>query len=54
MSREGGFRATVDCLRLDAARVLKNAFGAGVVNEMFAANQPFSHEYFAPGAEAIG
>ncbi len=47
-------RATLDCLRFDAACVLKNAFGAGVMNEVFAANQALSHEHLAPGAEAIG
>ena len=43
-------------LRLDAqaARVLKNAFRTGVVDEVLAADQPFSHRHFAPGAEAIG
>ena len=52
--RAGRFRATLNCLRFDAARVLKNTLGAGVMNEMFAANQPLSHEHLAPGAEAIG
>jgi hypothetical protein len=34
--------------------MLKDAFGAGVVNELVAAHKPFPHGHFAPSAEAIG
>jgi hypothetical protein len=34
--------------------MLKDALGAGVVNELVAAHEPLSHEHFAPGAETIG
>jgi hypothetical protein len=33
--------------------MLKNACGAGVVNELAAGDQPFPHDDLAPGAEAI-
>lgn len=35
-------------------RVLKDTLGAGVVNELLAADQAFPHGDPAPGAEAIG
>jgi hypothetical protein len=34
--------------------MLKNARGAGVVNELAAGDQSFPHDDLAPGAEAIG
>ncbi len=37
-----------------AACVLKNALWAGVMDELFPPHQSLRHEYFAPGAEAIG
>jgi len=36
-----------------AARVLKDALGAGVMDELLSSDQSFGHEHFAPGAEAI-
>lgn len=33
--------------------VLKDAFGAGVMDELVAAHQALPHEDFAPSAEAI-
>lgn len=40
-------------LGCQAAGVLKNALGAGVMDELLSPNQPLGHEYFAPGAETI-
>ena len=34
--------------------MLKNALGTGVVDELVPPDQPFLHEYLAPGAEAVG
>ncbi|UVT15969.1 MAG: hypothetical protein H8K04_19615 [Nitrospira sp.] len=36
-----------------SGRVLEKAFGAGVVDELVAADQPFLHGNAAPGTEAI-
>ena len=35
-------------------RVLEDAFGAGVMDELPAGNQPLLHRHLAPGTEAIG
>ncbi len=40
--------------RAQPTRVLENAFRASVMDVVLAADQPFLHGYFAPGAEAIG
>jgi hypothetical protein len=34
--------------------MLEDARGAGVMNELAARDQPFSHDDLAPGAEAVG
>ena len=34
--------------------VLKDALGAGVVNELAAGDQAFGHGHLAPGAQAVG
>ncbi|HEX5544350.1 MAG TPA: hypothetical protein VFX10_02570 [Nitrospira sp.] len=41
-------------MQIQAARVLKQAFRTRIMNELLAADQPFSHEHFAPSAETIG
>ena len=35
-------------------RMLKDALGAGVVNELAAGDQTFGHGHLAPGAEPVG
>ena len=35
-------------------RVLENAFGTSVMNELSAGDQSFLHGDFAPGAQAVG
>jgi len=47
MRRTGWFGA-------EPGRVLKDALRAGVVDELFAADQPLLHRHPAPCAEAIG
>lgn len=44
------------CLRLrpQPGRVLKDALGAGVMDEPLAADQSLLHGNLAPGAKAIG
>jgi hypothetical protein len=34
--------------------VLEDAFRAGVVDELFAADETLFHRHLAPGAEAVG
>ncbi|ULA64086.1 MAG: hypothetical protein LZF86_110787 [Nitrospira sp.] len=40
-------------LRAQAGRVLEDAFRAGVVDELRAADQALLHRHFAPGAEPV-
>lgn len=40
--------------RSQPGRVLKDAFRAGVVDELLAADEAFLHRDLAPGAQAIG
>ena len=47
MGRAGGFRAKSCC-------VLEDAFGTGIVNELFASNEALFHRDLAPGAETVG
>ena len=41
-------------LRAQPGRMLKDAFRAGVVDELRAADQALLHRYLAPGAEPVG
>ena len=41
-------------LRFPARGVLKDTFGAGVMDELAAAHKTFPHRHLAPGAESIG
>lgn len=36
------------------SRVLEDALGAGIVDELAAGHEPFPHRDFAPGAESVG
>jgi hypothetical protein len=47
MSRGGGLGPA-------PRRVLEDAFGAGVMDELPAGDQPLLHGHLAPGAQAIG
>ena len=49
MSAVSGLR-----LRPAARRVLEDAFGAGVMDELSAGDQSCVHGYLAPCAEAVG
>jgi len=40
--------------RAEPGRVLEDAFRAGVVDELLAADEALPHRHLAPGAEAIG
>jgi len=37
-----------------SGRVLEDALWAGIVDELFAADETLFHRHLAPGAEAIG
>lgn len=41
-------------LRAQSGRMLEDAFRAGVVDELRAADQAFLHRHLAPGAEPVG
>jgi hypothetical protein len=54
MTSDGRWPAA-SCGRLgDLCRVLENALGAGVVNELAARHEALLHGHLAPGAEPIG
>ena len=41
------------CLRPTSRRVLEDAFGTGVMDELTASDQPLRHGDFAPRTEAV-